>query len=491
MTIAVETRRAVEAVFTERLATGTAPGSSWAVFDRAGVIAAGGAGSANLGSEERPASPVEPETLFRIASCTKSFTAAALLLLRDRGLLDLDAAASHFVPEFAPDAPGGVDVAPTVRMLMTMSGGLPTDDPWADREESMTREAFRAMLTAGVRCVTTPGTEFEYSNLGYAVLGQVVEQVSGEPFTEFVTRELLEPLGLDVWFVRPGDGEAAVATGYRSVVGEGWRELPFSGPGVFSAIGGLFASARSLAEWASWLAAAWTGDERGPLDSASRREMQQLLRIAPERPVAPSPAHAPAPAKRPIHGYGFGLFVEYDERFGSIASHSGGYPGFSAHMRWHAASGLGIVALENATYAKVSQGAEQALRLVLEAAEQLRPIAPAPTPWPETVEASVALSRLVVEWSDAEASAVLATNVVLDVPFEERRSAIEQAWAAVGGRTAASSTPADAVCDSPDHLVWLLPGANGRLRVEARMTPLAAPRVQTFIVSVDGAEASA
>ena len=96
-------------------------------------------------------------------------------------------------------------------------------------------------------------------------------------------------------------------------------------------------------------------------------------------------------------------------------------------------------------------------------------------PWPETLEASIALSGLVNDWSDAAASAVLATNVGLDVPYDERRAAIEAAWAAVGGRTAAASrTPVDAECDSPDHLVWFLPGATGRLRVEVRMTPLAA-----------------
>ncbi|PWC03899.1 serine hydrolase [Agromyces badenianii] len=494
MTVAADTIQAVEAVFTGRLAAGTAPGSSWAVFDRGGVVAAGGSGDAELGGVG--GASAGPETLFRIASCTKSFTAAALLLLRDRGLLDLDRPARSFVPEFSPEVPGGFDVAPTLHMLMTMSGGLPTDDPWADREESMTREAFRALLTAGVRCTSVPGTAFEYSNLGYAVLGQVVERVAGMAFTEFVSREFIEPLGLDMHFERPGDEGAAVATGYRRADGEGWRALPFTGPGVFSAIGGLFASARSLAEWAGWLAAAWAGDERGPLGSASRREMQQLMRVAAKRPSAAPANGTPAPPVEPaavlplVSGYGFGLFVEHDERFGPIASHSGGYPGFSAHMRWHTASGLGVVALENATYAKVSQGAEQALRLVLAAAERRSPVTPAPVPWPETVEASVALSRLVVDWSDATASAVLATNVPLDVPFEERRSAIEAAWLDVGGRTAESATPVDARCDSPNHLVWFLPGVSGRLRVEVRMTPLAAPRAQTFTVKVDGSAAS-
>lgn len=487
MTVAASTLHAVEAVFTDRIEAGTAPGASWAVFDRSGIVASGGAGVASLD----PARPAPgPDTLFRIASCTKSFTAAALLLLRDRGQLELDATARSFVPEFVPEIPGDLDVDPTVRMLMTMSGGLPTDDPWADREESMTREEFSATLAAGIRCATVPGTAFEYSNLGYAVLGQVIERVSGATFTDFVTRELIEPLGLDMRFERPSDPAVPLAVGHRKTEGDGWLALPFTGPGVFSSIGGLFATARSLATWGSWLAEASTGVERGPLGAASRREMQQLMRVAPSRhtpPAIPGAASAPPPV---VYGYGFGLFVEFDERFGAIASHSGGYPGFSAHMRWHAASGLGVVAFENATYARVSQGAEQALSIVLDAADRQSPVTPSPVPWPETLEASVVLSALVNDWSDAAASAVLATNVGLDVPYGERRAAIEAAWAAVGGRTAESLTPVDAECDSPDHLVWYLPGATGRLRVEARMTPLAAARAQTFIVKVESSEAS-
>ena len=490
MTVAAVTLQAVEAVFAERIAAGTAPGGSWAVFDRGGVVAGGGVGAASIAPpNSTPSSASGPDTLFRIASCTKSFTAAAVLLLRDRGLLDLDAVACSFVPEFDPEVPGGLDVDPTVRMLLTMSGGLPTDDPWADREESMTREEFSATLAAGIRCATVPGTAFEYSNLGYAVLGQIVERVSGMAFTDFVTHELIEPLGLDLRFERPLDA-VPLATGYRRVEGDGWLGLPFTGPGVFSAIGGLFASATSLAAWGSWLAEASTGAERGPLSAASRREMQQLMRVAPKRHSPPAVPGAPAAPSPVVYGYGFGLFVEFDERFGAIVSHSGGYPGFSAHMRWHAASGLGVVALENATYARVSQGAEVALAIVLDAADRRSPVTPSPTPWPETLLASVALSALVNEWSDAAASAVLATNVGLDVPYDERRAAIEAAWVAVGGRTAASGTPVDAECDSPDHLVWFLPGATGRLRVEVRMTPLAETRAQTFLVRVDRPEAS-
>ena len=194
---------------------------------------------------------------------------------------------------------------------------------------------------------------FEYSNLGYAVLGQIIERVSGTAFTDFVTHELIEPLGLDMRFELPVDAAAPVATGYRRVGGDGWLGAPVHRSGRLLVIGGLFASATSPATWGSWLAEASTGGERGPLSAASRREMQQLMRVAPKRHSPPAVPGAPSAPSPVVFGYGFGLFVEFDERFGAIVSHSGGYPGFSAHMRWHAASGLGVVAFENATYARV------------------------------------------------------------------------------------------------------------------------------------------
>jgi hypothetical protein len=112
-------------------------------------------------------------------------------------------------------------------------------------------------------------------------------------------------------------------------------------------------------------------------------------------------------------------------------------------------------------------------------------------PWPETRCTADGLSRLAVEWSDAAADALLATNVALDVPYAERRAAIESAWAAVGGRVGENPVREDVTCDSPDHLVWFVRGATGRLRLETRLTPLVGGRAQTFTVAVEGADPSA
>ena len=468
-------------VFQDRITSGVAPGSYVAVFDRERVRFEQGFGGVAVGG------PVpDADTLFRIASCTKSFTAAVLLILRDAGRLDLDAPVDGFVPEFAPVLPDGIAVRPTVRMLLTMSGGLGTDDPWGDRQESITVDEFRRLLVRGVRCVTTPGTAFSYSNLGYALLGQVIERVTGGSYIDAVTSLLLEPLGLGAVFERPeGDG-AVTATGHRvrreRTVDEGGRfvEVPFSGPGVFSSIGGLFASASTLIGWVRWLDGAWTGDETGPLSSASRREMQQLHRLAPSRPTLDG-----VPPRLAL-GYGFGLFVEEDADLGTLVSHSGGYPGYSAHMRWHPTSGFGVVAFENAGYAAVAKPAEQALRLAIAGAQASGELPePAIRPWPETLVASMTATGLLSHWDDRVAASLFAENVALDRPLDERREAVDAAVTAVGGIAEVASGRATPICDSPDHLVWFVEGTEGRLRLEVRMTPVLPLRVQTFTVTVD------
>ena len=147
-------------------------------------------GETRLGNGRRPTQ----DSVFRIASMTKSFTAAAILLLRDRGALSLDEPIVTYLPWArtigAPD--GSAPIA--VRDLLTMNGGFPTDDPWGDRQENRSLSSFDALVAGGLSFTREPRTGFEYSNLGYALLGRIVTRVSGVDYPEFVRRELLDPL---------------------------------------------------------------------------------------------------------------------------------------------------------------------------------------------------------------------------------------------------------------------------------------------------------
>lgn len=491
----------LEAMAADRAAAGTAPALAVGVFTGGKLRAA-----ALRGSIDGAGRPPRADTAFRIASCTKSFTAAAVLILRDRGLLDLDSEVSAHLPYLrltgaGEDMPSG---PLTLRMLLTMSGGLPTDDPWADRQEAMSGRDFEELLGAGVRLVRTPGTSYEYSNLGYAMLGAVITAAAGRDYTEVVRQELLEPLGLwSTGFDADVRAAGGVAQGYCRR-GGAWELQPFSGPGAFSAIGGLFSTLNDLGRWAEWLADGFTdGPEPAgePLSRASRREMQQLHRYAGPENLVPEGtggsgrtvgSGGPGGSGAGVGGYGFGLRVLEDPARGLVIGHSGGYPGFSSHMTWHPASGTAVVGFENASYAKVGGLVREVLAGVLDghggpaSGEAGTPAAEVPvgtgvTPWPETLAARAVVDRLVEAWDDGLARSVFAGNVELDEAIADRRHRLQQALATVGPLRNGAGEPGLSVTAA--RLEWVIPGTLGALHCELSMTPEAVPKVQSLTFS--------
>src|ERR1700678_2942168 len=200
----------VDAIAAEYQARGGQPGLVYGIVRDGELVHAGGLGQRRLGGE-RP----DADTVFRIASMSKSFTAAAILLLRDEGGLALDDKASRYVPEL-----GGWEYQPSIRNLLTMTAGFPTDDPWGDRQQGLPLDEFGAFLAGGVSFSRAPGVAFEYSNLGYAILGRIVAVASGVPYQDFIREQLMLPLGMN----RSGfeaDGLPDLATGYRRAP-SGW-----------------------------------------------------------------------------------------------------------------------------------------------------------------------------------------------------------------------------------------------------------------------------
>jgi CubicO group peptidase (beta-lactamase class C family) len=473
----------VDAMFRSWVDEGGVPGVSYGVVSREGLVHAAGHGVVR----ERGPRP-EATTAFRIASISKSFTAASIMLLVQRGALSLMDPVSRFVPEFrAVRRPTSDSPEVTVGMLLSMSGGLPTDDAWADRQESMSRGAFGRLLNDGIRFVAAPGTTYEYSNLGYAVLGCVVEAASELPYHDFVEQHLISPLGMtstgfDTSVAAPG----GIATGHVRL-DERWHAVPFSSPGVFSAIGGLFSTVEDLCLWVRWFADAFPArdsEDAGPLCRALRREMQQAHRAIPPTHRTGGGGNDPAVI---ASGYGYGLVIDHDLRWGDVVSHSGGYPGFGSHMRWHPGTGLGVIALANGRYAPCEAKASAALQALLSDAK-----APSGrvTLWPETIRARAAVERLLREWDTTLADTWFADNVEMDLDVSHRRSQIRNLVDTVEPLPDPTSPDELIRSDSPAHVVWGIPGVRGMLRCEIRLNPENPPRIQTLVVTVDDSSPS-
>jgi hypothetical protein len=233
---------------------------------------------------------------------------------------------------------------------------------------------------------------------------------------------------------------------------------------------------RALATWvAGFIDAFPPRDEIGmahPLSRATRREMQQ-----PMQSFGAGVTFSATDAHPELDGgaYGFGLFVNEDLRWGRVVGHSGGYPGFGSNMRWHPASGLGVIVLANGRYAPASPLARDLLHALLDAsAVPVRRVRPAPA----TLAARAAVEALIERWDDARAAALFAMNVELDEPLERRRAFIERLRVIHGRLSADPSEPARS--QSPFQLAWWLRGERGRVKAEILLTPELPPRVQAL-----------
>jgi CubicO group peptidase (beta-lactamase class C family) len=467
-----DTLTAVETTFDRFHASGAAPGVAYGVIADGRLVHAGGRGTI------RPdgSNPPDATTRYRIASMTKSFTAAAVLRLRDDDALRLDDEVARWVPELDRGTRWSTDAPPiTLRQLLTMSAGLPTDDPWGDRQLGLDADAFLRVLGAGPALGWPAGTSYEYSNLGYAVLGLVVGRASGEGYRAYVERTILGPLGLTATtYDTDGVDPAAVAPGYVRR-GDAWVEEAMSPDGAFAPMGGLFSTVRDLATWVSaFLGASPSRDEPDPgvpLVRSTLREMQQLQRTIPPELRWTSAGAPPVPI---VSGYGLGLFVIHDAERGRVVAHSGGLPGYGSNMRWHPATGLGIVAAANGTYAQLSLVCRDALDALIDGDYRPRHRA---RPWPQTGEARAAIERLVERWDDELATATFTMNVALDEPFDVRRAQIDRIREVHGRLWPDPSEPV--VTDTPAHLGWWLVGERGgRVYVEIVLGPERPARVQ-------------
>jgi serine-type D-Ala-D-Ala carboxypeptidase/endopeptidase len=475
---------------------GGQPGLAYGIVAGGELVHAGGLGERHLGGP-----PPDAATVFRIASMTKSFTAAAILALRDDGTLRLDDLAGDYVPEMRDWAPVSPDSARiSIRHLLTMTAGFPTDDPWGDRQQGLPLADFAAFLAGGVSCNWAPGIRFEYSNLGYAILGRVITAVTGLAYQDYIRHRLLTPLGMTRTgyeaeeFEVPGQratGAENIARGYRRSPA-GWAEVGYDPLGAFAPMGGVFSCVRDLARWVAGFAAAFPpgNDDAHPVRAASRREMQlpQVLTGWAAPASFPGDGASASPAT-----YGFGLFVDEHPALGRIVSHSGGYPGFGSNMAWHPASGTGVIALGNSTYAAMAPLAARMLEAVVrqgEASAHGPGVAlGSPGPWPETLAAREAVSRLLRSWDDAEARRLFSPNVALDAPFEERRRRITLVRERIGDFADDPERPLE--FDTPAHCRWWLTGERGSVQVQVQLNPERPPRVQSLTLAVPPAAGSA
>lgn len=301
-----------------------------------------GHGLADIGSN----TPITEDTVFRIASITKTFTAIAVMQLWEQGLIDLDAPANDYLRAYKL-MPAKASFRPaTVRHLLTHTAGIPevvyaSDllhpdwDPFGARSAVYSVKVGELMprlseyYRGGLRLVVEPGSAFAYSNHGFATLGQIIEDVSGMPLARYLREHLFEPLGMaDSDLVRSDLVASRLATGYMLGPG-GTRAVP-DREGIDAGAGGIYSTPRDMARY---LAALLGGGANEHGRVLTPRAMTMMF----------EPHYQPDPR---IPGIGLAFFRS--DAGGHLAvEHGGILPGFNSELVVAPDDGVGVMAFTN------------------------------------------------------------------------------------------------------------------------------------------------
>jgi CubicO group peptidase (beta-lactamase class C family) len=266
-----------------------------------------------------------PETQYRVGSITKTFTAAAIMQLRDAGNLDLEDTLDKHVE--------GAAHAPTIRRLLSHSSGLQRetqDDSWLTLRFAPPEELLETLGRAEM--VLPSGTRFHYSNLAFALLGIVVERVSGLAYMDYVRERLFEPLGLTRVGFEP---EQPAARGYLAQpYADGvWDTIDVE-TGAWASAGQLWGTVGDLCRWGAFL----TEPDEAVLAKKTAEEMRTVQVLAEH--------------ERWLAGYGLGLGLRRDgERI--LVGHTGSMPGFIAVLYVSPTEKVGVAALTNESEANL------------------------------------------------------------------------------------------------------------------------------------------
>ncbi|MFF5624589.1 serine hydrolase domain-containing protein [Microbacterium sp. NPDC012755] len=476
-TLAVPLVDQLDAFFGQYTAAGQARGLVYGLVGPDGLEHSRGFGAVDA-DDRAP----DADTVFPIASITKSFVALGALLARDRGLLDIEAPITDFFPEWHGTVGDEPAAAPTLRQLLSMSGGLTEDNSWVDPFLGLSEAELVDRIRPGLAYSNHPGTVFEYSNIGFTMAGLAVAQAVGMRVEDWVTEEILRPLGMTrTWFDnRAPDGGFRRAVGYSLDADGNWVAFPPQVSDAMAAAGGMHSTINDLGIWVAFLAAATRpGGDDAIVARATRRELQRIHQVD----IPSLQARPEGTWKFVAGGYALGLFVRHDLHRGSIVSHSGGLPGFILNIVWHASSGTGVIVLTNSHRGNPVGLSEDAL---------LRTLSVNATParvvrlWPETRRLMAAADGLVRSWDDGAAAEIFADNIDFDRPLAQRRAAIDELIAQVGGLREGSDAPEILSSATPADVTWSLPGVRGELICMIHLTPVQPAQIQEFeVIAVD------
>lgn len=397
----------VESLYKDYAVKNHFPGYAFGIMLDGKLVYSGAGGFTDLEKQ----TPATTHSMFRVASMSKSFTAMTILKLRDEGKIKLDDPVKNYIPEMkgkqlTTDAP-----LITIRNLLTHSAGFPEDNPWGDRQLAATEDDLAEMLEKGISLSNDPGLVYEYSNMGFAMLGMIIKNQTITPYSDYISKHILKPLGMTeaAWEYSKVPANQLVK-GYRWL-NEKYVEQPLLHDGIYGAMGGLIVSIESFSKYVALHQDAWpprNDMETGPVKRSSIREMHQPWRFSGLNANYKYPGGRPSPLAT---AYAYGLRWSRDGEGRETVGHTGGLPGFGSNWIILPEYGLGLMFFANATYASTAY----ANTMVMDTLVRLSGLQPRKLPASKILtERRDQLVKLLPEFNGAQKSGIFAVNFFMD-----------------------------------------------------------------------------
>ncbi len=464
----------VEKIYKDYAKAHQFPGFTFGIIAEGKLVHSGSFGYTNIENK----TPVSTKSVFRIASMTKSLTALAILQLRDAGKLRLDDPAQQYVPSLKEVKYLTKDSPPiTIRHLLTHSAGFPEDNPWGDRQLDETDKMLQQMVAQGVSFSNAPGVAYEYSNLGFALLGSIITQVSGKPYQQYIKDNILTPLNMqDTYWEYANVPAKQLAHGYRPAKA-GWQEETLLHDGSFGAMGGMISSLEDFSRYMALHLSAWPPrDEEEPavIRRSSLREMQQPQRISYFNPEYTYPDGQTC-AVVGAYGYGLGWVQDCEDRV--RVGHSGGLPGFGSNWLILPEYGIGLVCFANLTYAPTSTVNIQVMDTLFALADLLPRVLPVSA---ILQQRKAQLMKVLPGWQQARESGLFAENFFLDNPLDSLKKLTKEKYAAAGKIVRVQALQAE----NQLRGFFILEGERKNLRISFTLSPEHTPLIQAFDITL-------
>ncbi len=444
------------------------PGYAYGVVVDGNLVYSGSSGYTDIAKKI----PATTKSMFRIASMSKSFTAMAILKLRDEGKLKLDDPAYLYIPELKNQSLTADAPAITIRNLLSHSAGFPEDNPWGDRHLDDTEQELINIIKKGISFSTTTSLNYEYSNLAFCMLGLVIHKVSGEYYADYIRKNIWQPLHMNAEWEYTKVDPALLAHGYRWL-NEDWKEEALLHDGIGGAMGGMITSIESFAKYVSFHLSAWpprNDQENGPVKRSSVREMHQLWTFNIFNPNYQFPNGR---ACGIVTGYGYGLGITKDCEGRTMVAHSGGLPGFGSNWRILPDYGIGVILLANVTYAPTSYINLAVLDTIVRMANLQ----------PRQLPASVILTQrkneivqLLPDYDHAKTSGIFAENFFSDYFADSLKKEATTIFNEVGKIKKVN----EVVPENQLRGYFIIECDKGNVQVNFTLTPEAIPLIQEY-----------